>query len=51
MIIESSKGNKRVRQSSVLGLSGYAVIRSSPPVIDWPLGGGTSHGRHVEESA
>jgi hypothetical protein len=51
VIIGSSEGDRRVRQSSVLGLSGYAVIRSSLPVIDRPLGGGTSYRQHIEELA
>lgn len=51
VIIGSSKGDIRVRQSSALGLSGYTVIRSSPPVIDWPLGSSTSYRQHVEELA
>jgi Orsellinic acid/F9775 biosynthesis cluster protein D len=49
VIMGSSEGDRRVKQSSASGLSSDAVMRSSPPVIDWQLGGGTSHGRHVEE--
>jgi Orsellinic acid/F9775 biosynthesis cluster protein D len=51
VIIESSEDDRGARKSSASGLSGHAVMRSSPPVMDWPLGSGTSHGRHVEESA